>query len=82
MDVKWGQADTHIHSSFSDGMADIPEILHFVEHETDLDVIAITDHDEIAGSHLARELATRGKYRFEVVVGMEITTLDGHLVGL
>ena len=30
----------------------------------------------------ARELRARGSYRFEVVSGMEVTTLDGHLLAL
>ncbi|MBI2909973.1 MAG: PHP domain-containing protein [Chloroflexi bacterium] len=82
MEAKLGLADVHIHTSFSDGMADIPELLEFVERRTNLDVIAVTDHDEIKGSYLARELAAKGKYRYQVIVGMEVTTLDGHLLGL
>lgn len=77
-----GYADIHIHTSFSDGMAEIPELLDYVEHKTDLDVIAVTDHDEITGSYQARELTAKGHYRFEVVMGIEVTTLDGHLLGL
>lgn len=78
----YGIADLHIHSSASDGMASVPQILEYVERETELDVIAITDHDEIRGSYQARELAEKGRYRFEVVVGMEVTTLQGHLLAL
>lgn len=82
MEVRRGHADIHIHTAFSDGLAEIPELLDFVENQTDLDVIAITDHDEMAGSYKARDMAAQGNYRFEVVVGMEVTTLDGHLLGL
>lgn len=78
----YGLADIHIHSSFSDGTAGIPEILEYVQQETRLDVIAITDHDEIEGAYQARELVAKGDYRFEVVVGMEVTTLEGHLLTL
>ena len=53
-----------------------------MEHNTDLDVIAIADHDNIQGGLLARELAEKYNYRFEVIVGTEITTLDGHLLAL
>ncbi len=75
-----GKADLHIHSAQGDGMASVAEILEYVEYETDLDLIAITDHDDIRGSLEARELAARRSYRFDVVVGLEITTLEGHLL--
>ncbi|MSP12625.1 MAG: PHP domain-containing protein [Chloroflexi bacterium] len=75
-----GLADLHMHSEFSDGMHSIPEILEYVEHETDLDLIAITDHDNIEGALLARDLVAKGKYRFEVIVGIEISTIGGHLL--
>lgn len=58
------------------------DILEFVEHETDLDVIAITDHDEVEGGLEARDMAARKGYRVEVVPGSEITTRDGHLLAL
>lgn len=76
----WGKADLHIHSAVCDGMASVREILDYVEHESDLDLIAITDHDEIRGAFEARDLAASGGYRVEVIVGMEISTLGGHLL--
>ncbi|NOZ06818.1 MAG: PHP domain-containing protein [Chloroflexi bacterium] len=75
-----GKADLHIHSAQGDGMATVSQILEYVEHETDLDLIAITDHDDIRGGLEARDLAVRGNYRFDVLVGLEITTLEGHLL--
>lgn len=78
----YGMADIHIHSSVGDGMADIPELLNWVERETKLDVIAITDHDDIKGSYQARELVEKGNYRFDTVIGMEVTTRQGHLLAL
>jgi predicted metal-dependent phosphoesterase TrpH len=45
-----------------------------------LDVIAITDHDEIAGSLKALELAP--KYGVEVIPAIEITTAEGDLLAL
>ena len=47
------KADVHIHSNFSDGAPGITEILDYVEDKTNLDVIAITDHDTIEGAKLA-----------------------------
>jgi len=75
-----GKADLHIHSARGDGMATVSQILEYVEHETDLDLIAITDHDDIRGGLEARELAAQRNYRFDVLAGLEITTLEGHLL--
>jgi predicted metal-dependent phosphoesterase TrpH len=75
-----GKADLHIHSEWSDGLPSVREILEHVERETDLDLIAITDHDMIEGAFEARELVARHHYRFELIVGMEVTTLEGHLL--
>jgi predicted metal-dependent phosphoesterase TrpH len=77
-----GTADLHIHTRYGDGMATIPELLHYVETECQLDVIAVTEHDTIRAAAEARELHGRRRYRFEVVPGIEVTTLDGHLVAL
>ena len=40
---KLGKADLHMHSTYSDGIATIEQILRHVQHHTTLDVIAITD---------------------------------------
>ena len=76
------KADLHIHTRVSDGLASIAQVLEYVEHQTDLDVVAITDHEDATGGLRARELAAKRQYRFEVVVGAEVTTLQGHLIGL
>lgn len=74
-------ADLHIHSIYSpDGTATIPEILNYVVEHTRLSLIAITDHNEIAGALEAQNLASN--YGIEVVMGEEITTKDGHLLAL
>ena len=75
-----GKADLHIHSAAGDGVASVAHILEYVEHETDLDLIAITDHDLLDGALEAEELVARKEHRFEVLAGMEITTLEGHLL--
>ena len=50
---------------------------------TDLDVIAITDHERIDAALAGRALAVAPRpARVEVVVGEEITTRGGHLLGL
>src|SRR2546425_11381341 len=77
-----GKADLHIHTAYSDGMAEAPALLDYVESETDLDVIAITDHDDIRGAWKAREAWAKGRYRFDFVAGVEVTTIEGHLLAL
>src|SRR2546425_8760019 len=77
-----GTADLHIHTAYSDGMAEAPALLEYVESETDLDVIAITDHDDIRGAWKAREAWAKRSYRFDFVAGVEVTTIEGHLLAL
>jgi predicted metal-dependent phosphoesterase TrpH len=79
---KSGRADVHMHSTYSDGSASIQEILDHVQKNTTLDVIAITDHDVIEGSLRARDLWRQGGYRFDFIVGEEVSTQEGHLLGL
>jgi len=53
-----GFADLHIHSMYSyDGTASISAILKYVADYTDLNVIAITDHDSMEGVPEALDLA-------------------------
>jgi predicted metal-dependent phosphoesterase TrpH len=77
-----GKADLHIHTRVSDGLATVERTLEYVQEETDLDVIAITDHEDVRGGLRAREIAARRGYRFEVLPGAEVTTLQGHLIAL
>jgi len=77
-----GKADLHIHTSHSDGMADVPELLDYVEEHTDLDIIGIVDHDDIGGALAARERWAKGSYRFALVTGIEVTALEGHVLAL
>jgi len=77
-----GQADMHIHSIASDGTASAAEILKFAECHTSLDVIAISDHERIEAAIECQRLATERRGRVEVVVGEEVTTRSGHVLGL
>ena len=63
-------------------MASPRQILDYTGAETDLDVVAITDHDDLRGALEAREAWARGSYRFDVVVGMEVTAIEGHIIAL
>ena len=75
-----GLADLHLHTIYSyDGTASLAAVLSRAK-QIGLDVIAITDHDEIKGALKSLEFAPR--YGVEVIPGSEITTADGDLLGL
>jgi predicted metal-dependent phosphoesterase TrpH len=80
--ARFGQADLQVHTAHGDGMASARELFEIVEAATDLDVIAVTDHDDVRGALKAREEHARGRYRFEFVPGIEVTTRSGHLLAL
>ena len=63
-------------------MASVEEVLRHASEATDLDVIAITEHDTLRAADEARTLVARGGYRCDVICGVEVTTLDGHLLAL
>lgn len=86
-----GKADTHLHTSYSGftalGLLKFPEAVISPEAHVDdarrrgLDVIAITDHNEIKGAFVAEKYARKFD-DIEVIVGDEIMTSDGEVIGL
>ncbi len=77
----WSKADLHIHTTYSiDGTACVADVLEYAANQTDLRVIAITDHDSIDGALEARHVA--GSYGIDVIVGEEVSTAEGHLLAL
>ncbi|HEU0075114.1 MAG TPA: phosphotransferase, partial [Dehalococcoidia bacterium] len=75
-----GKADLHIHTSHGDGLDSVERIFEHVEAHTALDVIAITEHDSLETALNAREAWARRGYGFDFVPGVEVTTLEGHVV--
>jgi len=76
-----GFADLHIHSIHSyDGTSSIPAILKHVAEKTNLNVIAITDHNTTSGNQEALELGPL--FGVDVVPGCEVSTAQGHLLAL
>ncbi|MBK8024088.1 MAG: PHP domain-containing protein [Chloroflexi bacterium] len=75
-----GRADLHMHTNVSDGIATVQQMLDHAEHRTDLDVVAITDHDCLDASLWAYE--HRHRYRFDIIPGLEVTSRDGHILAL
>ena len=76
-----GRADLQLHSDLGDGLSSIAEILDSAER-AGLDVIALTDHDDIRGAFALRELAAQRSSPVAVVPGVEVTTRSGHLLAL
>lgn len=76
-----GRADLHLHTNFSDGWPTPEQLVRHVVARRSLDVIAITDHDTIEGALRAADCsaALAGP---PVVVGEEVSSRDGHIVGL
>lgn len=72
----------HLHTLYSDGTASVQQLLDHVERATDLDVVAITDHERVDGALRAREIHDAGDYSFDLVVGEEVTTRRGHVLAL
>jgi predicted metal-dependent phosphoesterase TrpH len=77
-----GRADLHIHTLASDGTSSVAEILDRVSDAGFLDLIAIADHERVDAALAAQAIAADRGLPFGVIVGEEITTRGGHLVGL
>jgi predicted metal-dependent phosphoesterase TrpH len=69
-----------MHTTASDGLATAEEVLDDVARRGYLDVIAITDHDVLDASLWA--YTQRSRYPFDIIPGVEISSADGHVLGL
>lgn len=66
-----------MHSNYSSDSLITPEQLVHCARKRGLDGVAITDHDRLDGSQKISE-----ETNFLIIPGVEITSLDGHIVGL
>ena len=75
--------DLHCHTTASDGKLSVPELLARAQ-QNNVQLLAITDHDTLAGSNEARPLA--GALGIELLSGIELSSVWGgmniHVVGL
>ncbi|WP_458209232.1 PHP-associated domain-containing protein [Haladaptatus sp. NG-SE-30] len=72
--------DPHVHSDGSYDAHDSVELLLEQASDIGLDAIVITDHDSIAESRRAAELAP--DYGLIGIPGVEVSTADGHLLAI
>lgn len=83
MDIHRINADLHCHSTVSDGWLE-PEALVRRAHANGVELLALTDHDELGGIERARAVAHELGIRF--VAGVEISVSFAgetiHIVGL
>lgn len=81
----FSRADLHVHTTYSDGTASPEDVLNYYALHSDVSVFAITDHDTIDGARHAQRFAEEHPDLFghlDVIVGEEISSREGHVVGL
>lgn len=71
--------DLQVHTNASPCSATPPEKVAEAAERANLDGIAVTDHDTLANAERVRECASDG---LAVVSGVEVTTTEGHLLGI
>lgn len=69
--------DLHVHTSYSCDSLITPKELIFYAKNRGLDGVAVTDHDRLDGS-----LKISKETDFLIIPGIEITSKDGHIIGL
>src|SRR5260370_29498575 len=75
------KADLHMHSKLGDGTASPQRVLDEAKRRN-LKVIAITDHDHMEGAKRVQGLIERTGSDIEMIWGCEVTTREGHFLGL
>jgi predicted metal-dependent phosphoesterase TrpH len=75
------KADLHLHTNLGDGTAS-PRRVVDIARRRGLKVIAVTDHDHMEGAKHVQELLDREGSDIEMIWGCEVTTRDGHFLGL
>ena len=79
MKVDLNKADIHIHTDYSDGFHDPETVINYAVTQTDLRVIAITDHNMFSDYELEK---LENKYKIWIIPGVEIYTSIGDILAL
>ncbi len=76
--------DLHIHTTYSDGTFS-PEMVVDTAVDCGLDVIALTDHDNILSHKVANDYVKENNINLEIIPGVEINTIykgyEVHILG-
>lgn len=78
---RYSRADTHMHTNLSDGTASPARIIAEATRRG-LQVIAVTDHDQVEGAKRVAELLAQQESALQLITGVEVSTRQGHLLGL
>lgn len=71
------KADLHVHTTYSKDSMITPKELVFYAKKRGLNAVAVTDHNRVEGAlKIAKETD------FLIIPGIEVTSADGHIVGL
>jgi predicted metal-dependent phosphoesterase TrpH len=77
----YSRADIHMHTNLGDGWASPSRVVEEAKRQG-LRVIAVTDHDHIEGAKRVEELIAQQDSPLEMITGVEVSTRQGHLLGL
>jgi predicted metal-dependent phosphoesterase TrpH len=77
----FSKADLHMHTNLGDGTASPRRVLDEAKRRG-LKIIAITDHDHMEGAKRVQELLDREGSDIQMIWGCEVTTREGHFLGL
>ena len=81
MPVAYSHADIHMHTNLGDGWASPARVIEEATRKG-LRLIAITDHDHLEGAKRVEELLARQNNALQLITGVEVSTRQGHLLGL
>jgi len=73
--------DPHVHTLASDGIHDVETTIQ-AAITAGLDAVGITDHERMDAAVAGQAMARHRGWPIEVIVGEEISTRGGHLLGL
>lgn len=73
--------DPHVHTLASDGIDDV-ETMILAAVDRGLDAVGIADHERMDAAIAGKAIAEHRGWPIEVIVGEEVSTRGGHLLGL
>jgi predicted metal-dependent phosphoesterase TrpH len=80
--VPFARADLHMHTNLGDGTASPQRVLD-ESRRRGLGIIAVTDHDHLEGAKRVQEILDQtGATDVQLIWGCEVTTREGHFIGL